>query len=169
MDKHSKKATFELPPYSHLPQRPAVPQLRRIPYTPHTGGKHGDVGLREAGSGGGDALAQVVEGEFGGVVGAAEVREPEPAHAVGTPGVQDGVRRLVIGEVADGTEDALLERLRVGAAQQALAVVVGLDDEQVGVADGGEDSVGDFATVGDDTDAAAGGAEQVAARGNRVV
>ncbi len=127
------------------------------------------MGLREVRPGGGDALAKVVEGESGRVVGAAEMREPEPAHAIGTPGLQDGVRRLVVGEVAGGTEDALLERLRIGDAQQTLAVVVGLDDEQVGMADGGQHGVGNLATIDDDADTAARGAEQVATGSNGIV
>ena len=130
----------------------------------HAGGEDGDVGLGEVGFGGGDALAEVGEGEFGRVVGAAEVREPEPAHAVCAPGAQDGVRRLVVGEVAAGAEDALFERLRVGAAQQTLAVMVRFDDQQVGLTDGCEHSVRHFAAVDDDADAAAPGAEQVATR-----
>ncbi len=127
------------------------------------------MGLREAGPSCNNALAKMVEGKSGRVVGTAEMREPEPAHAIGTPGLQDGVRRLVVREVAGGTEDALLERLRVGATQQALAVMVGLDDEQVSVTDGGKHGIGHFAAIDDDADATTGGAEQIATGSNGIV
>ena len=104
-----------------------------------------------------------MEGDFGGVVGVAEVGKPEPAHAVGTPGTQDGVGCLGVGEVAGRAEDALFEDIGIGTTAQSFKIVIGFEDEQVGVAHDVEHDGGDFASVGDDADAATTGREQVAA------
>ena len=72
----------------------------------------------------GEVGEHALEGEFGGVVGAAEVGEPEPAHTVGAPGLQYSFCCLIVGEVAGGAEDALLEVIGIGTAQESFAVVV---------------------------------------------
>ena len=66
--------------------------------------------------------AQGIQCQARGVIGAAQVREPDPAHGIASPGAQEGLRRLVVGEMTSRTENALLQRIRIGAAQQFFAV-----------------------------------------------
>ena len=101
-----------------------MPELGGVPDASWAGGEDSDMDLGEVGMGVGEVGEHALEGEFGGVVGAAEVGEPEPAHAIGAPGLQYGFCCLIVGEVAGGAEDALLEVIGVGAAQESFAVVV---------------------------------------------
>ncbi len=105
-----------------------------------------------------------LQGNFRSVVGTAEVGEPEPAHTVGTPGAQNGVGGLIIGEVAGGTEDTLFENIGIRAAHEPFAIMVGLKNEQVGMAHHVEHRGSDFAGIGDDAYATATGTEQIATR-----
>ena len=82
------------------------------------------MNLGEVGVGVGEVGEHALEGEFGGIIGAAEVGEPEPTYAVGAPGLQYSFCRLIVGEVAGGAEDTLLEVIGIGTAQEAFAVVV---------------------------------------------
>ncbi len=55
-----------------------------------------------------EICAHTIESEFGGVIGAAEMGQPEPAHTISTPGVQDGLTSLVIGKMTRGAQNAVL-------------------------------------------------------------
>lgn len=73
------------------------------------------MNLGEVGMGSFEVCKHAVQGNFGRVVGAAEMGEPEPAHAIGTPRANDGLGGLIVGEMAVGAEDALLELVGIGA------------------------------------------------------
>ena len=103
------------------------------------------------------------------VVRTADMRQPEPAHAVWTPGTQNGISGLIVREMARATEDALFKMCWIGTAQEPLAIMIGLEDEQVGLPNHASHLRGYFAAIGHDTDATPTRAQQVAARGNRVV
>lgn len=115
--------------------------------------------LGKAGSCRHQARTHAVQGQLWRVVGFAEVGQPEPANAVAAPGAEDGVGGLVVGEVTGGTENALFEVVGIGTAHEPLAVVIGLQDEHVGLEHGLEHGIGDFTTVNGDADAATTGAQ----------
>lgn len=71
-----------------------------------------------------DAGAHRVEGQLRRIVGAAEVREPEPAHPVTAPGAQHCLGSLRIRKMPRRAQDTLFEVIGIGTAQQALAVMI---------------------------------------------
>src|SRR5437588_6738026 len=70
----------------NLPQRRAFPQLGGVPHPTHARRRNADVYLREIGSSLFKMLDHTFQREFGGIVRATEMGEPEPAHAISTPG-----------------------------------------------------------------------------------
>ena len=62
--------------------------------------------LVEIGFRGRKRAKHTLESQFRRIIRATEMREQEPAPAIGTSRLQNGIRRLGIGEVAGGTEDA---------------------------------------------------------------
>src|SRR5438552_13865981 len=94
-----------------------------------------------------------LEGKRWRIIGAAEMRQPQPAHTIRTPRVQNGIGCLIVREVSLGTEDTLFEYLRIGATYKALAVVIGFQNEQICLADTLQHFGRDLAAISDDTNA----------------
>src|SRR6266700_4423749 len=76
-----------------------------------------------------DATTDDVAGNRRGIIDKAQVREPDPAYAVGTPGMQQSFSSLVVREMSQVAENALFHDIWIGTAQQALAIVVCFNDE----------------------------------------
>src|SRR6266699_1809452 len=76
-----------------------------------------------------DAATDDVESNRRSIIDEAQVREPDPAYAVGTPGMQQSFSRLVVREMSQVAENALFQDIWIGAAQQSLTIVVRFDDE----------------------------------------
>src|SRR5258707_5053729 len=86
----------------------------------------GRVGLRKL-----DAATDDVESNRRSIIDEAQVREPHPAYAVGTPGMQQSFSRLVVREMSQIAENALFQDIRIETAQQAMAIVVRFDDVKI--------------------------------------
>lgn len=70
--------------------------------------QHTDMYLSQIGVRCGEICAHTIESKLRGVIGAAEMGQPEPAHTISAPGIQDCLTSLIIGKVTCGTQDAML-------------------------------------------------------------
>src|SRR5690349_3283504 len=102
---------------SHIPDVGIPPQPCGVPACSWLAPQRRDMDLREIGPGLTQAFPHAGESELWCVVGAAQVGQPEPAQPIATPGTQNSLGGLGIGEMSGWTENALLEVIGIGTAQ----------------------------------------------------
>jgi len=124
------------------------------------------VELAAEGEGAGAAVEGLFGGEaseVGGVVLLGDVGEDEVAGlGVEDVGIGEEIADDGIGEVAGAAHDALLDVPGVGADLEHVEIVIGFENQKIGVAKMLLDQLGHVAKVGDDGDLHAGGAEREA-------
>src|SRR6266487_588488 len=109
------------------------------------------------------------ESKSGSVISTAEMRQPQPAYTIMTPGTQDGISGLVIREMPLTAQDAFFEKQGIGTTQKPLTVMIGFQNEQIGQADHSQHSRSYLATIGHKANTTTTRAQQIATRTNGVI
>src|SRR5689334_17967951 len=96
------------------------------------------------------ACTHTFNSKFWRIIGAAQMCQPQPAYTIATPGLQNSISRLIIREMSSRAKDTLFQVLRIGSTQEAFAIMIGLDNQQVCLSHSLDHGWCDFARVGND-------------------